>query len=130
MNESKRNAWLINGLLAVILALLVGFYLNTGSSTALAAGGGWETNGIMAITGSQNEQLVILNTDPNDKTAGQNIMIYRAEGAAGKFSLIGARSFKYDVELVDTSATPQLEQKYQQGATFTEVFREWQDKNK
>ena len=84
----------------------------------------------MAITASQNEQLILLNTDPNDKTSGQNIMIYRAEGAAGKFRLIGARSYKYDVELVDTSATPQLEAKYQQGATFTEVFRDWQDKNK
>jgi hypothetical protein len=130
MNDSKRNAWLINGLLAVILTLLVGFYLNTGSSTAYAAGGGWETNGIMAITASQNEQLILLNTDPNDKTSGQNIMIYRAEGANGKFRLLGARSFKYDVELVDTSASLQTEQKYQQGATFVDVYKDWQDKNK
>ena len=127
MPESSRTQWTINALLAVILALLIGFYLHTSGSSAYAAGGGWETNGIMALTASPEENLILLNTDPNDKTSGQNIMLYKTQGA-GKLRLIGARSFKYDLELIDTAQTPATEQKFQIGATFREVFEEWQNK--
>jgi hypothetical protein len=128
MSETK-NDWLINGLLAVILALLIGFYLHVASSTAYAAGGGWDTNGLMAITATEGEDLILVNTDPNDKAAGQTIMIYRTQGA-GKFRLIGARSFKYDLELIDSAGTPQTEQRYQQGMTFREVYEDYQNKDK
>ena len=129
MSESIKSGWAINALLAVILVLLTGMYVRTSVSTAQAAGGGWETNGIMAINAQVGEQLILVNTDPNDRISGQNIMIYRASGG-GKFRLIGARSYKYDIELVDTASTQQMESKYQQGATFRNVYDEWQNKDK
>ena len=129
MSDTKTN-WVINGLLAVILALLVGFYLHTTSSKAYAAGGGWETNGLLAITATEGEDLILVNTDPNDKAAGQTIMLYKATGAAGKLRLIGARSYKYDLELIDTAASQAVEQKYQQGMTFREVYEDYQTKDK
>ena len=128
MVKSTGNGWIINALLAVILALLAGIYLHNASS-AYAAGGGWETNGVMAISANQGENLILINTDPNDKTAGQTIMVYRTTGP-GKFRLITARSYKYDVELTDTAANLAAEQKYEKGATFKDVFDDYQNKDK
>ena len=127
MNETVRNGWVINALLAVILTLLIGVYMHSATPVANAAGGGWETNGIMALNADPGENLIMINTDPNDKVSGQNIMLYKLEGA-GKFRLIGARSYKYDLELIDTAATPQTEDKYTKGVTFKDVYEDWQKK--
>jgi len=128
MSDKSKQAWMINGLLAVILAILIGVYANMSSSKAYAAGGGWDTNGVMAITANQTERLILINTDPNDKVGGQQIMLYRIQGA-GKFRLIGARNYKYDVELIDTAADSSSEAKYTGGMTFKQVYDDYQKHN-
>jgi hypothetical protein len=95
MSERTKHAWLVNGLLAVILVLLAGYYTH-GTRTAQAAGGGWETDGVMAMTSSNaQERLVLIDTKK------QNMMIYRSQGG-GMFRLVGARSYQYDVEIDDS----------------------------
>ena len=112
MSEKSRNLWIINSLLAVILALLAGMYLNA-NQKAYAGGGGWETDGIMANnTKGEAERLVIIDTKK------QNIMLYKVLGS-GQFRLVGARSFKYDVEIEDSAGTP-IEGG--NGKTFTDMF--------
>ncbi|MEI6234591.1 MAG: hypothetical protein WCT04_16170 [Planctomycetota bacterium] len=98
MNDTTKSQWITNGLLAVILVLLTSNYLNSHSKLANAAdeGGGWGTNGIMVgAINNPSERVVLVDTKK------QNIMIYRSQ-AGGKFGLSGARSYKYDVELIDT----------------------------
>ena len=101
MSEKTKNAWIINGLLAVILLLLGGLYLRTSGQNAYAAGGGWETNGVMAISTNGTENLVLVDTN------NKNFMVYRAQGK-GEFGLIGARSYQYDVEMEDTAYVPEI----------------------
>jgi hypothetical protein len=125
MSDNAKHAWAINGLLAVILAILIAVYASMSGAKAYAAGGGWDTNGVMAITANQTERLILINTDPNDKISGQQIMLYRIQGA-GKFRLIGARNYKYDVELIDTAASQSTEAKYTAGVTFKEVYDDYQ----
>lgn len=121
MSEQSRRAWIINGLLAVILALLLGIYLSFHSQNAYAAGGGWETDGIMlAATQTTNERLVLVDT------AKTTIMIYKTAGA-GQFRLVGARSYKYDVELEDTAGSTV---ETGSGKTFTEVYHLYQSLQK
>ena len=108
-----------------ILAILIAVYAAIPGSKAYAACGGWDTNGVMAMTAGPNEKLILINTDPNDKVSGQQIMLYRIEGA-GKFRLIGARNYKYDVELIDTAVDPSTEAKYTGGVTFKQVFDDYQ----
>ena len=100
MNEKLKTDWIINGLMAVILVLLVGNYMNGSAKNAYAAGdgGGWGTNGIMVGTTGANERLVLVDTNK------QNIMIYRSR-AGGGMGLTGARSYKYDIEMEDTGTT-------------------------
>ncbi len=99
MNDKLKMDWIVNGLLAVILVLLAGTYLNTfASKTAHAAGqgGGWETNGIMVTSVSgTSERMVLIDTTK------QNIMIYHAQ-TGGRLGLSGVRNYKYDVEMIDT----------------------------
>lgn len=125
MNDKTKSAWMINGLLAVILAILIAVYANMSGSKAYAAGGGWDTNGVMAMTANETERLILINTDPNDKVSGQQIMLYRVQGA-GKFRLIGARNYKYDVELIDTAVDATTEAKYTGGVTFKQVYDDYQ----
>jgi hypothetical protein len=113
MNENTKNTWMINGLLAVILALLAGYYIHNGSAPAYAAGGGWETDGVMAMsTSGDNERLVLVDTGK------QNIMVYKILNK--QFRLVGARSYKYDVEIED-SAGSDIEKKGT-GATYLDVY--------
>ena len=111
MSEKIKNAWLINGLLAVILVLLGGLYLRTPGQNAYAAGGGWETDGVMALTSEVGENLVLVDTK------NKNFMVYRVQGK-GKFTLIGARSYQYDVEFEDTSWVKEITR----GITFKDSF--------
>jgi hypothetical protein len=126
MSEKSKQAWLINGLLAVILAILIAIYAGMSGAKAYAAGGGWDTNGVMAMVSGANEKLILINTDPNDKTSGQQIMLYKAQGTGGKFRLIGARNYKYDIELIDTAVDPSTEAKYSAGVTFKQVYDDYQ----
>lgn len=101
MSEKTKNVWIINGLLAVILLLLGGLYLRTSGQNAYAAGGGWETDGVMALSTSATENLVLVDTK------NHNFMVYRVQGK-GKFTLIGARSYEYDVMYEDTAYNPDI----------------------
>ena len=112
------NRWVVNGLLGVILALLLAFYFNSSIGTAHAAGGGWDTNGVMAMT-TAGEHMVLIDT------AKQNIMIYRAQGL-GKFRLVGARSYKYDIEAGDTSGRGGYSIVESRGITFGEAYTLYQ----
>jgi len=116
MSDKTKNAWVINGLLAVILLLLVGFYFRTSIQTASAAGGGWETDGVMAISSNLTERLVLVDT------AHHNFMVYRIQGKGGKFTLMGARSYQYDVEMEDTANTPDIAR----GVTFLDAWKIYQ----
>lgn len=94
-----KHEWTINALLLCILALLIGFYVTLPTARVQAAGGGWDTNGIVAVTTQKiSERLVIIDTSK------QNICIYRNQGA-GQFRLVGARCYKYDVEIKDSKGT-------------------------
>jgi hypothetical protein len=113
MNENTKNSWTINALLAVILVLLGGYYYHSGSTPAFAAGGGWDTDGIMAISSaSDNERVVLIDTKK------QNIMIYKPQ--TNKFRLVGARSYEYDVQLEDTEGS---KIPTGNGITYMEVFK-------
>jgi len=117
MSEQMKNKWMINGLLAVILTLLCGYYIRSGMAPAHAAGGGWETDGVMAIsTVGDNDRLVLVDTGK------QNIMVYKQLNK--QFRLVGARSYKYDVEIEDSANTP-IEARGQ-GATYHEVWALYQ----
>ncbi|HEY3318885.1 MAG TPA: hypothetical protein VGP72_00205 [Planctomycetota bacterium] len=121
MREKLRSLWTINALLAVILALLCTWYFHTPAQKAYAAGGGWDTDGIMAVnTASDNERVVLINTKK------QVIMIYKPQ--ANKFRLVGARSFEYDVQIEDSEGTNISSG---QGKTFMQIFQIYNElKNK
>ncbi len=100
MNDKIKTDWMINGLLAVILVLLTAnFISNHHANSASAAGGGWETDGIMVTSASVQERLIVVDTTK------QNIMVYRPQGG-GAFGLSGARSYKYDVQLDNIEKIP------------------------
>ena len=108
------NAWVVNGLLAVILVLLGAYFYRVCIAPAQAAGGGWETNGMMAMhSGLANDRLVLIDTKK------QNIMVYRTQGT-GKFRLTGARSYKYDLELPDTGGNGAIEGR---GISFSDCYK-------
>jgi hypothetical protein len=126
MSDKTKTVWAINGLLAVIMALLAVYYFKSSPEFAHARGGGWETDGIMAISGTgANENLVIVDTNPDVQT----MMVYKGTGGAGKFKLIGARSFKYDFELEDSSIPPG-NPILTNGATFLQVYQMYNLANK
>lgn len=118
MAEKTRNIWIVNGLLAVILALLGAYYVRSGATPAYAAGGGWETDGVMAMsTTGDNERLVLVDT------AKQSIMVYKILNK--QFRLVGARSYKYDVEIEDSAGT-RIE-KTGTGASYLEIWQMYQE---
>lgn len=111
MNDTIKNKWIMNGLLAVILVLLIGNYArNHALPTAQAAGGGWETNGVMILPVSGVKERFILVDTKN-----LNICVYNAR-PNGSFGLTGARSYKYDVEIEDTEKI-----KIGNGLTYVQV---------
>lgn len=104
--------WTINSLLAIIFVLLVAFYTSHFEPKAWAAGGGLETNGVMAMTtNGPTNYLVLIDT------VKKNIMVYKAH-SSGELNLLGARSYKYDVELKDTSASLEIKR----GATAKQIY--------
>ncbi|MCZ7645010.1 MAG: hypothetical protein M5U26_06955 [Planctomycetota bacterium] len=111
--NTRTNPWFENALLAAILALLGWYWYTSPAPRAQAAGGGWETNNIMALTTDPNERLVLVDTRK------KNICIYKNLGA-GQFRLVGARSYKYDVAVKDSANTP-IEKG--NGVTFLDVKR-------
>jgi hypothetical protein len=119
MNERNRTTWVINGLLAAILVLLAGHYLNVLSPPAYAAGGGWETDGVIATSVLDAERLVLIDT--KNKT----ICVYKTTG--NMFRLVGARSYEYDIEVID-SAPPRKGQaailpiEHGNGVTWMEMY--------
>jgi hypothetical protein len=116
MSEKTKTAWIINGLLAVILVLLLGYLINLNATPAYAAGGGWETDGVMATTALDTEHVILIDTK------SKTIMIYK--NTANAFRLVGARSYEYDVEVEDTAGTA-IEKG--QGATW-KVMRDQYEK--
>lgn len=97
MNESTSSKWVINGLLLVIVVLLGALYLRAGGmKSAHAAGEGWATDGVVATSTNGNlEALIMVDTQK------QQILVYRSR--SNDFKLIGARSYKYDVEIEDST---------------------------
>jgi hypothetical protein len=117
MSDKTRTEWVINGLLAAILVLLCGYYFQSPMQSA-HAGPGWDTNGIMAMTTNANENLVLVDTTK------QNIMVYKS--TQQKFRLIGARSYKYDVEVEDTEGSAIVKGN---GATFIDMMKYYNTKD-
>lgn len=114
MNTHTKTAWAINGLLAVILVLLAGHYFNLSSTPAYAAGGGWDTDGIMATMALDTERLVLIDT------RNRQICVYKTTG--NMFRLVGARAFDLDI-LVEDSAKTKIEKG--QGYTRWEMDRDY-----
>jgi hypothetical protein len=83
---------------------LVGVYAFLPGQRAYGAGGGWETEGIMALAASGQTRLLLVDT--RKKT----MCMYRTRGL-GEFRLVGARNFQYDVEIKDTAGAKEIEYK-------------------
>jgi len=111
MTEKTKTTWIINGLLAAILVLLVGYYINLSSPPAYAAGGGWDTDGIMATTAMDSDRLVLIDTK------NKAICVYKTTG--NLFRLVGARSFEFDIEVEDSAGGP-IEKG--QGMTWMQMY--------
>lgn len=104
MNSRAKQAWLLNGGLAVLF-LVASLSIRQMNMPAYAAGGGWDTNGIMAnTTEGDTERLVFVDTTK------KNIMIYKTD-SAGAFRLMSARSYRYDANLEDTSKMDEIEKR-------------------
>lgn len=114
MSEQTKNTWTINALLAVILALLTAYYFRSSETPAYAAGGGWDTDGIMAVSAADTERIVLVDT--KNKT----VMIYKTLGNA--FRLVGSRSYEYDMEVEDSAGTV-IEKG--QGRTWMNMFEDY-----
>jgi hypothetical protein len=119
MNAKK--AWLINLFLAMGMGLswwLAGAL----QSRAHAAGGSWETDGILVnTTESDNERLVIVDTEK------KQLMVYRTDGV-GQFRLVSARNYRYDVEFEDTSKINSIEKRTD--GTYLYMYELYQQKPK
>ena len=102
--ETKRNLWGQNVLLLGLLALLVCVYALLPGQNAHAAGGGWETEGILALSATGETRVVLVDTRK------KAMCVYRTRGL-GEFRLVGARSFQYDVEIQDTAKSREIEYK-------------------
>jgi len=109
---ARRDLWFGNALLLGLLALLVCVYANLPSRQAYAAGGGWDTDGIIAFAGGTTGKILLVDT------VRKNMCLYKVRGY--EFRLVGARSYKYDVEIED-SAGYELEKG--SGWTFHQVWR-------
>ena len=113
MSSRAKQAWLLNAGLAAMF-LIAALVIRNISTPAYAAGGGWDTNGIMAnTTEGDTERLVLVDTTK------KNIMVYKTEGA-GAFRLMSARSYRYDSNLPgdagDTSKIDEVEKR--NGVTY------------
>lgn len=102
--ETKSNLWVQNLALLSLLALLVCVYALLPDQRAFGAGGGWETEGILAVSASGDTRVLVVDT--RKKT----MCVYRTRGL-GEFRLVGARNFQYDVEIKDTAKARDIEYK-------------------
>jgi hypothetical protein len=103
MNKSASREWMINALLIAALAVLIA--AKCGPSTLKAAGGGWETNGVLInSTDNIDDRLVVVNTDT------KNIAVYRTTNS-GQFRLLAARDYKFDLLIPDSSVSDEIEKK-------------------
>jgi hypothetical protein len=111
MTDNAKQNWTINALLAVILGLLIGYHFQQ-TPKAYAAGGGWDTDGVIAGATTDQERLVVVDTTK------KNIMIYKT-AQNRSLRLVGARSYQYDVEIEDAANTA-IEKGA--GRTFKEIY--------
>ena len=111
MKEEKQNLWFQNALLLGLVGLLACLYALIPQRQAHAAGGGWETDGILCITAAGEERILLIDTQK------KTMCVYRTRGL-GEFRLVGARNFRYDVEIDDTAGSKVVEYK---GATYLEI---------
>ena len=116
MNTSARREWTINALLLAALAIVIA--AKCGPSTLNAAGGGWETNGVMInSTDNPSDRLVLVNTDT------KNIVVYRTTDS-GQFRLLAARDYKYDLLIPDSSVSDEIEKK--NGISYMRAYELYQ----
>jgi hypothetical protein len=104
MNSQQNfNGWALNVALAIaLIGATMTVHLR---SKVNAAGGGWETNGVMANSiDSDTDRVVVIDTNT------KNMAVYKVQGS-GQFRLVGARDYKYDLLLEDTSKVPEIETK-------------------
>lgn len=112
---ASRDLWFENALLLGLLALLVCVYANLPGRQAQAAGGGWDTDGIIALSGGTSGKILLVDT------LKRNMCLYKTRG--GEFRLVGARSFKYDVEIEDSAGS---EMEKGTGWTYHQVWRQYE----
>ena len=93
--------WFENAFLAALLAGLACVFIAHTTQTVQAAGGGWDTDGIMAVTatGNTTERVILVDTKK------KNICVYNIRGT-GEFNLTTARNYEYDLLIKDESALP------------------------
>ena len=109
MTTRAKQAWLLNAGLAVLF-LAAALIVRQMNAPVMAAGGGWDTDGIMAnTTDSDADRLVIVDT------LKRNIMVYKTEGS-GQFRLMTARAYRNDIEFEDTSKSDEIERR--NGVTY------------
>jgi hypothetical protein len=109
--EEKQSLWFQNVLLLGMVALLATLYVLLPDRKAHAAGGGWETDGVLCVSATGDERILLIDTQK------KTMCVYRTRGL-GEFRLVGARNFKYDVEIDDTSGSKDVEYK---GASYLEI---------
>lgn len=102
--EEKQSLWFQNVLLLGLVALLIGLYVFLPGRTAQAAGGGWETHGILCVSAEGDGRVMLVDTEK------KTMCVYRTRGL-GEFRLVGARNFSYDVEIEDTAGSKDVEYK-------------------
>ena len=125
MLKEALQVWAINAILIATLVALIGAVLKSPPS-AYAAGGGWDTDGVMGITCSENERLILVNTDPHDKVGGQEILLYRAEGAGTSLPAWSERAVSNMMSnWSDTAADSATERRYLEGVTFKQVYDDY-----
>jgi hypothetical protein len=110
--------WLENLVLAVLVGVLAWAWWTMPEKQAMAAGGGWDTHGVIAAVTNPAQRLVVIDTNPSVQT----ICVYRTSGV-GEFRLVCARSYRYDLEVLD-SADTDIERS--NGKTFFEVKRSYE----
>ncbi|HYF52373.1 MAG TPA: hypothetical protein VEJ63_23400 [Planctomycetota bacterium] len=102
MNTEAKRAWIVNGMMAVLLGAAI--FLKVGAQPASAAGSGLQTDGMMLATGSGERKLLVVNTTE------KRILLYNLQGL-GEFRLLSARSYEFDQQFpTDTSKSKKIEQ--------------------
>jgi hypothetical protein len=117
--QNERKVWRQNFIFGLVLFVLLVAYAWLPSKPAQAAGGGWDTNGVMALAAPSGDRLLLVDTNK------MHMCMYRTLGL--QLRLISARSYKYDVEIKDSAGTD-IEKG--DGMTYIEVKRLYDEKEK